>query len=290
MSTIHQVKLSGSGRSIAYRLATAQGRPRALVCMVHGGGGSSKYFDIEGASALEFMAGCGYNAVAFDRPGYVANEDWLLGFDEQAKVLAECIARTDELHGVPGTKPFIYGHSIGGMLALLMANAHPDRYLGISMTGSGPVYHEQSVAMLTTRVKAALAEGLTHAAPRPGSQARYVGPAGTYDPAIAQTDPERDRPSLIADLNDALQWDKRLPGEAARATVPVRFVVPQHDELWRHDAMPGSEVVALFKQSPVCEYEVQRLSGHSVLVHHVARSHLYKTAAFIEECQVRERA
>ena len=40
---------------------------------------------------------------------------------------------------------FLIGHSIGGMISLLLAAEHPhERLLGMNMTGSGALYNEQT--------------------------------------------------------------------------------------------------------------------------------------------------
>lgn len=164
----------------------------------------------------------------------------------------------------------------------------PADYLGVAMSGSGPVYHPAAFNMLTQRVQASGQE--THSGPNLASgRARFVGQTGTYDPAIATVDPERDVPSLILDLREALQWQERLPIEARRARVPVAFVMPEHDELWQAAVLPVAEVQAWFRQAPLTDISVQRHSGHSVLVHHIAEAHLLRTLAFMEECRLQRK-
>lgn len=286
MPNTRTIFVTAHGRQIACRVREAIGVPQGWIFAIHGGGTTSKYFDVGPQSAFTIFSQHGYHVVACDRPGYGDNPDWSIGFDAQVEVLADLVDGLQVRYGVEGKVPFLYGHSIGGMLALMMANAYPDRYLGISMSGSGPVYHRPSMEALNKRVHE-VGDAL-HSGPNlSAGRARFVGPPGTFDPEIAKMDPERDVPSLVIDLKDALQWDARLPEEARRARVPVAFVMPEHDELWRADALPLSDLRAWFADAPLVDIGVQRLSGHSVLVHHIAKAHLLKTLGFIEECQVR---
>jgi pimeloyl-ACP methyl ester carboxylesterase len=132
-------------RSLSGRWVEASGQsPRGIVLAIHGGGYTSKYFDVPGQSAMEFASSLGYHVVAVDRPGYGATTDWLLGFDDQTKVLTEVGDWTRRRFDTAQGRVFLYGHSIGGMLSLLIANADPSGYSG-SMTGSGAVYHERAL-------------------------------------------------------------------------------------------------------------------------------------------------
>jgi pimeloyl-ACP methyl ester carboxylesterase len=255
---------------------------------IHGGGYTSKYFDVPGASAMELVAGLGYDVLAVDRPGYAANQDWLLGFDDQVKVLATATSWARNRFGTPEGQVFLYGHSIGGMLSLLMANAAPAQYLGVSMTGSGAVYHDRAVKGLTAR----MADPKTGSHSMSGEAARravFMAPPWSYDVEVTKLDPERDVPSMVADLRDALQWSERLRSEGPRARVPVQFVVPEYDGLWRSDAAATQGVRELFSQAPFADVYVQRHAGHSVELHHLWRAHVEKVVAFCEECRVERR-
>lgn len=278
------VSAKAGARELFGRIRRSAGEPRGLIIATHGGGYTSKYFDADGSSAMELISQSGYNVVALDRPGYGSNADWILGFDEQSKVLAEAYQDLNRRYGVPGRKPFLYGHSIGGMLSLLIANASPASCLGVSMTGAGAVYHERAFAGL----KARFASPDTSSHSMSGEAARvavYMGPAGGFDPAVARLDPQRDVPSLVQDLKDALDWPQRLPVEASKATVPVHLVMPEFDGLWRSDVPGEQSVRALFSQVPFAEVYVQRFAGHSVELQYVARAHVLKILAFADECQ-----
>jgi len=67
-------------------------------------------------------------------------------------------------------------------------------------------------------------------------------------------------------------------------------VVPEHDALWRADAAALDGVAGLFVRAPFVELRVQRMAGHAVELHRLARAHAYRVLAFADECRLhRER-
>lgn len=250
---------------------------------IHGGGYTSRYFDVPGQSFLSFAAAAGYWTLAIDRAGYGAAQARTLPFDAQVPLLAD-VARWLLAEAGPGLPLFLHGHSIGGMLALLLAGAETGLpIVGLAMTGSGAVNHERAAAAI--RARAASAE--SHNESTPDLRRRLMmGPDGSYDPAVAAFDPERDVPSAVADLNDASVWSEHFPAAAARCRVPVQFVVPEHDALWRADDAALSGVAALFAKAPFVEIRVQRMAGHAVELHRLARAHAYRILAFADECRI----
>jgi len=280
------VSIPVAGRHLSGREIRARTKPsKGLIVAIHGGGYTSKYFDTPGQSALELVARLGYDVVAIDRPGYGSNADWILGFDEQVAILQDAVDWAVGRYGTPAGQVFLYGHSIGGMLSLLMANASPHRYSGVHMTGSGAVYHERAFEGLSARI-ADPATGTHSMSPQAARRAVFMAPVGGWDDAVARLDPERDVPSVVAELRDALQWPQRLRTEAGRARVPVQFVVPQYDGLWRADADAMQGLDALFAGAPFSDVYVQRGAGHSVELHRLYRAHVLRMAAFADECRL----
>lgn len=258
--------------------------PRGAILALHGGGYTARYFDVPGQSFLGVATGAGYSVVAVDRPGYGAARGHPMPFDRQIPYLAEAARWTLGRAGLPNGPLFLHGHSIGGMLALLLAGAGSGLPIsGLSMTGSGAINHERAAAAI--RARAGAME--SHSESTPEMRARLMmGPPGTYDPAIAAFDPARDVPTAVADLRDASAWSDRLPEAAARCPVPVQFVVPQHDALWRSDDAAMLGVAALFAKAPFVDIRVQSMAGHSIELHHLAQAHAYRALAFAEECRI----
>src|SRR5579884_1201054 len=129
------VKLSGRF------LPATNGDPRALIVALHGGTYTSKYFDTPSSSLLDFCASSGYSILALDRPGYGAATSVpvdQLSFDGQVSVLRQALEVIWHDYGQQSAGMFLIGHSIGGMISLLLAAENPhERLLGMNMTGSG---------------------------------------------------------------------------------------------------------------------------------------------------------
>ncbi len=281
------VSIPVAGGALSARVAACEA-PRGAILAIHGGGYTGRYFDVPGQSFLRLAAAAGYWTAAIDRPGYGAMRDRPMPFDGQVAVLGEAAHWLLARAGA-GLPLFLHGHSIGGMLALLLAGAETELpIVGLAMTGAGAINHERAAAAI--RARAASAE--THSESAPDlRKLLMMGPAWSYDPAHARFDAERDAPSAVADLRDASAWSERLPAAAARCPVPVQFVVPEHDALWRSDTAALDGVAALFAKAPFVEVRVQRMAGHAVELHRLARAHACRVLAFADECRLhRERA
>src|SRR5690349_1582928 len=128
-------------------LPATNGDPRALLVALHGGTYTSKYFDTPSSSLMEFCASLGYSILALDRPGYGTATSVpfdQLSFDGQVPMLRQALAQMWDEYGQQSAGMFLIGHSIGGMIALLLAAEKPEHLLGVNMTGSGGLYNEQT--------------------------------------------------------------------------------------------------------------------------------------------------
>ncbi len=274
------VKLSGRF------LPAANGDPRALLVAVHGGTYTSKYFDTPPSSLLEFCATLGYSILALDRPGYGAATSVpvdQLSFDGQVPVLRRALEEIWQDYGQQSAGMFLIGHSIGGMISLLLAAENPhERLLGINMTGAGGLYNEQTKGAFASLVSDAPTVMMNIAIK---VMAMY-GPAWSYPEEQAHYDPERDVPTAAIELAEAQTWGARLPQVAAHVRVPVQFIVPEYDHIWRADAEALSHVAEMFSAAPFVDVGVQRMAGHSAELHTLARAFYMKILSFVEECLV----
>ena len=283
--TSHAVSIDAGGIKLSGRfLPATHDQPRALLVALHGGTYSSKYFDTAPSQLLEFCASLGYSILALDRPGYgtaTSVPQDQLSFDGQVPILRQALSEIWKTYGQQSAGMFLIGHSIGGMIALLLAAEQPhERLLGMNMTGSGALYNEQtkvafaSLASDEPTVMMDIAIKL---------RAMY-GPEWSYPAELAQYDPQRDVPTAVIELAEAQLWGARLPGVAAQVHVPVQFIVPEHDHIWRPDAEALHHVADMFSAAPFVDVGVQRLAGHSVELHTLARAFYMKILAFAEEC------
>ncbi|MEO7022128.1 MAG: alpha/beta fold hydrolase [Ktedonobacteraceae bacterium] len=274
------VKLSGRF------LPATNGDPKALLVAVHGGTYTSKYFDTPSSSLLEFCAMLGYSILALDRPGYGTATSVpfdQLSFDGQVPILRLALAEIWQNYGQQSAGMFLIGHSIGGMIALLLAAEQPhERLLGMNMTGAGALYNEQTKAAFASLVSDDPMVMMDIAIKL---RAMY-GPEWSYPAEQAQYDPQRDVRTAAIELGEAQLWGARLPRVASQVRVPVQFMVPEYDHIWRPDAEALSHVPAMFSAAPFVDVGVQRMAGHSVELHTLARAFYMKILSFVEECLV----
>ncbi len=267
-------------------LPATNGQPRALLVAVHGGTYTSKYFDTSPSLLFELCASLGYSILALDRPGYGAATSVpvdQLSFDDQVPVLRQALEEIWNDYGQQSAGMFLIGHSIGGMISLLLSAENPhERLLGVSMTGAGGLYNEQTktafASLVSDEPKVMMDIAIKVMA--------MYGPAWSYPEEQALYDPERDVPTAAIELAEAQTWGTRLPQVAAKVRVPVQFIVPEYDHIWRGDSEALNHVAGIFTASPFVDMGIQRLAGHSVELHTLSRAFYLKILAFVEECIV----
>lgn len=272
------VKLSGRF------LPATNGQPRALLVAIHGGTYTSKYFDTPSSSLLEFCASSGYSILALDRPGYGTATSIpfdQLSFDGQVPILQQALEKIWDSYGQQSAGMFLIGHSIGGMISLLLAAEKPHEHLlGVSMTGAGGLYNEQTKVAF-----ASLASDEPTVMMNIAIKLRAMyGPEWSYPAEQAQYDPQRDVPTAGIELAEAQLWGARMPEVAAQVHVPVQFIVPEYDHIWRGEPEAISHVAEMFTSAPFVDVGIQRMAGHSVELHTLARAFYMKILAFVEEC------
>ncbi|MBV9842608.1 MAG: alpha/beta fold hydrolase [Sphingomonadaceae bacterium] len=103
-------------------LRSGEGGARGLIVALHGGGYDANYWhasDAHTGSLLSLGTALGFDTVAIDRPGYrgSATESAAgLSLAEQADLVFALIDRIADGRGI-----FLIGHSMGGILSLVMA-------------------------------------------------------------------------------------------------------------------------------------------------------------------------
>lgn len=163
---------------------------------------------------------------------------------------------------------------------LLAAEQPHEHLLGMNMTGSGGLYNEQTKVAFASLVSDEPTVMMDIAIKL---RAMY-GPEWSYPAEQVQYDPQRDVPTAAIELSEAQLWGARLPGVAAQVRVTVQFIVPEHDHIWRPDAEALGPVADMFSAAPFVDVGVQRMAGHSVELHTLARAFYMKVLSFVEEC------
>ena len=138
------IEFTVDGQTIAALTAGPAAGGKPLIAALHGGTYTARYFDVAGSPQGTFMdlaAAGGYPVVSFDRPGYggsPALDPAHNTFDRHAQLLAEAIAQAAARFTADSV--FLVGHSIGGMIAMMIAAGDVAfRLTGLSVTGMGAV-------------------------------------------------------------------------------------------------------------------------------------------------------
>ena len=268
--------------------APAAGRGRPLIAALHGGTYTARYFDVAGSPRGTFMdlaATAGYQVVSFDRPGYGASTALAPAentFDRQARLLAGAIAQAAARFRADGV--FLAGHSIGGMIALMIAAGDMDfRLTGLSVTGMGAVIRAGGPA----HALASLPPDETVDLPYDQRDQVMFGPASTWTADAVQAAHGSYAPTPVRELIQAPQWpDEHLPGLAPRITVPVHNALAEFDALWDSTPANVEQFAKLLKAAPFVDADIARATGHSIDHHILGHALHLRQLAFAEECQL----
>jgi len=263
--------------------------PRGLVVALPGGGVGAGYWDCPPRpelSLLRLAAQLGFHALALDRPGYGLSADHdpaKLDLGSQCEYLFDAIGawRRSQFSRVP---VFLVGHSVGGIVALMMA-AH----------ARSTVLAAVDVLGVPFRYPANAAAEAVHSLPAEGGRVAVVtretrhmllfGPDGSYDEDCFDYDGVCSRPMPSLEYRDGLAapalWNHLLP----QIRIPVQWTATEHEKMQETGAAMLAEVHALLSGHPASRVQLQRHSGHNASQHRIARAYHLRALAFFEECR-----
>ncbi|MFG3133274.1 alpha/beta fold hydrolase [Streptomyces tendae] len=264
--------------------AEPTGKP--LIAALHGGTYTARYFDVAGSpdgSFLDVAVAHGHPVVAFDRPGYGGStvlEPEANTFTRHAELLGGALAQATERLGADGV--FLVGHSIGGMIALMIAAAEPDiPLIGVSATGMGAVIPSGGAAEALGSLPAHATVDL------PYDQRDQVmfGPEHTYRTEGIRQAHESYAPTPVKELVQAPKWPKEhLPAIAPKVRVPVHNALAEFDALWSSGPENVAGFAELFTAAPFVDASVARGTGHCIDHHTLGIATQLRQLAFAEEC------
>lgn len=263
-------------------------QPKPLVAALHGGTYTARYYDVAGSARGSFMdlaAAAGYPVACFDRPGYGASPALAPAdntFARHASLLADAIAQAAERFGTDGV--FLTGHSIGGMIALMIAAGDREfRLTGLSVTGMGAVIRAGGPA----HALASLPPDETVDLPYDQRDQVMFGPAGTWTAEAVEAAHGSYALTPVRELIQAPQWpEEHLPGLAPRITVPVHNALAEFDALWDSTPANVEQFAKLLTAAPFVDASIARATGHSIDHHILGHALHLRQLAFAEECQL----
>ena len=179
---------------------------------------------------------------------------------------------------------FLVGHSIGGMIAMIIAAGDLDfRLTGMSVTGMGAVIRRPGAA----DALAALPPDETIDLPYDQRDQVMFGPPATWTAAGVQAAHGSYAPTPVRELIAAPQWpDEHLPGLAPRITVPVHNTLAEFDALWDSTPAHVEQFAKLLTAAPFVDASIARATGHSIDHHILGHALHLRQLAFAEECQL----
>lgn len=264
--------------------AEPTGKP--LIAALHGGTFTARYYDVAGSpegSFLDVAVAHGCPVVAFDRPGYggsTALEPDANTFTRHAELLNGALAQATERLGADSV--FLVGHSIGGMIALMIAASQPDiPLIGVSATGMGAVIPSGGAA----EALGSLPADATVDLPYDQRDQVMFGPEHTYRKEGVRQAHESYAPTPVRELIQAPKWPKEhLPALAPKVRVPVHNALAEFDALWSSGPENVAEFAALFTAAPFVDASVARGTGHCIDHHILGFATQLRQLAFAEEC------
>ncbi|MGW3863605.1 alpha/beta hydrolase [Streptomyces sp. NPDC005047] len=264
--------------------AELTGKP--LIAALHGGTFTAHYFDVEGAgegSFLDVAAAHGYPVVAFDRPGYGGStplEPDANTFARHAELLGTALAQA--VARLAADRVFLVGHSIGGMIALMIAASAPGLPLiGVSATGMGAVIPSGGAA----EALGSLPPDQTVDLPYEERDKVMFGPPHTYGAEGVRQAHGSYAPVPVRELVQAPAWPREhLPTVAPRVRVPVHNALAEFDALWSSGPENVARFAAMFTAAPFVDASVARGTGHCIDHHTLGHALHLRQLAFAEEC------
>ncbi|MFD7691608.1 alpha/beta fold hydrolase [Streptomyces sp. NPDC059781] len=264
--------------------AEPSGKP--LIAALHGGTYTARYFDVAGApegSFLDVATAHGHPVVAFDRPGYGGStplEPDANTFTRHAELLTGALTQAITRHAAD--RVLLVGHSIGGMIALMMAASAPGLPLiGVSATGMGAVIPSGGAA----EALGSLPPDETVDLPYEERDKVMFGPAHTYRAEGMRQAHDSYAPVPVRELVQAPAWPKEhLPTVAPRVRVPVHNALAEFDALWSSSPQDVARFAAMFTAAPFVDASVARGTGHCIDHHTLGHALHLRQLAFAEEC------
>jgi len=247
------------------------GAPKGIVLALHGGGYGAGYWDFSPTSLLDVAAARGHLGLAIDRPGYGAAFARPMPLTEQATVVLDL---AEQLRAREGGPPVLLaGHSMGGILALIVA-ARPgaaNSIAAIDVCGVPLRYAAPMQAALDGR---RLAAGATHFPALGDDHARqaFFGAEGDFTAEALAYDATARAPVPGAELPDAASAPRDLPAVMRRIALPVRLSFAAEEASSIVGEAIAAEARANLAGNVRSLVRVEPHTGHNISLHRGGRA------------------
>lgn len=258
------------------RLITGTESPASLILCIHGGGCNGRYFDLPAFSFANEAVRGGHAVLAIDRPGHglSAAVDTAKPIQLAAELLPNLIAKALEAMDLCGLPLALFGHSIGGAVAMHFAATSPSHLACLVTSGIG---HQPTPAAMAWHksLDANAAIQLPHNF--------FFGAEGSFDWRAPIAIRKSADVWLKADIDEVLlDWPTQFTSIASRIAAPTLCILGEHERIWRNDAGDLSEISQYFTSTQGCA-EIASDGGHLNEVHKNWRLHASRIIAFIED-------
>jgi pimeloyl-ACP methyl ester carboxylesterase len=259
------------------------------ILALHGGGYRAGYWNCphpSGSSLLTLGASLGYAVLAIDRPGYGATGG--LGpksmcLETQAEVIFDGIEHWRTKTETTGPL-FVIGHSIGGILSLLMAaSPRGNRLLtGVDVSGVPLKFAGESAAVIARQ--SISTDYLPDITPD-FARDFFFGPDGSFEASALVFDRSLAASVPTAEYFDARDAPTTLSLKMREIQVPVQYTMPEFEKSSETGKAILDAATGYLSSSRRVLTHLQAGAGHNISLHKVARAYHLRSIAFFDECR-----
>ncbi len=279
---MQKVKLTVNGKSqelaadgLHGRLIRGEERPASLIVCVHGGGCNGRYFDLPSFSFAEAALGAGHAVLMVDRPGHGMSPpiETPTPVCSASLLLAKLVERAAAACGDEDLPIALFGHSIGGAVAMHWAAQSPPMLKCLVTSGIGSHPTEAALTWLS---------GLHGGGAVVLPHAFFFGPDGSFDwraPIALRKSGEPWRKDEVDEV--LLRWPGQFRSVASRIGCPVLAILSEHERIWEN----GEGALNAMRDSfapGLGSVEIAAGGGHLYEVHRNWSVHAGRIIAFIE--------
>lgn len=296
--------VTGTDFSGPERQTLSIGRP--LLVLAPGGTYTTDFFDAdENHTVRKWSDALGLPVIGVNRPGYGTIPP-PTGMDKKANSFIQQSGRWLHEKALPAvwerfaakyeaTSIVLYGHSIGGAVAVVAASQYEDgrapyQLSGLSMAGVGcdPAVDEFLTMFEEMHKTEEVGPATPLKFPKEGQEKSMLGPQPElYDAAIRQQTDRLANPIYLQELYDIeFLWPKYWTQYAQSVSVPVLYNMGEHDQLWTVNEDTMRRFGGGFTKSPSVTTSISRHSLHCIEFSHQSSGYYIRLLGFAVECAV----